>query len=153
VAKKAVGDVSIGKFDILATYAYARARHEGLSDDEARERGMVAAIMGARARLGYARSAGEGDSGKQKDTAERKAKTTITPRLFEDRVARKMGTFFDEVFLPSMKDFVEAGLSYDEVKRAVRIPATWGAKIGGREFERRARAFSARHRHGPVRKR
>jgi hypothetical protein len=46
------GDVSIGKFDILATYAYARALRDGLDDDEAKQRGMVAAIMGAQARLG-----------------------------------------------------------------------------------------------------
>jgi hypothetical protein len=37
-------DVFIGKFDILATYAYARALLDGLDDDEAKQRGMVAAI-------------------------------------------------------------------------------------------------------------
>ena len=47
------GDVSIGKFDILATYTYAKGLLDGLEDDEAKERGMVAAIMGAKARLGY----------------------------------------------------------------------------------------------------
>src|SRR5207302_439035 len=46
-------DVSIGKFDILATYAYAKGLLDGLPDDEARERGMVAAVMGAKARLGH----------------------------------------------------------------------------------------------------
>ncbi len=44
--------VSIGKFDILATYAYAKALLDGMTDDEAKQRGMVAAIMGAQARLG-----------------------------------------------------------------------------------------------------
>ncbi len=32
----------------------------------------------------------------------------------------------------------EAGLSYEDVKRLIRIPATWGAKISGEEFTRRA---------------
>ena len=40
-----------------------------------------------------------------------------------------MGRFFEELFLPSLKKLVEAGLSYDEVKRLVKIPSTWGAKI------------------------
>src|SRR3954452_12168046 len=48
------GDESIGKFDILATYTYAKALHDGLDDDEAKRRGMVAAVMGARARMGHA---------------------------------------------------------------------------------------------------
>ena len=52
MAKKPPSDISIGKFDILATYTYARALLDGLDDDEAKQRGTVAAIMGARARLG-----------------------------------------------------------------------------------------------------
>ena len=51
--KDGPGDVSIGKFDILATYTYAKALLDGLDDDEARERGMVAAVMGAKARSGH----------------------------------------------------------------------------------------------------
>jgi len=45
-------EVSIGKFDILATYVYAQALLHGSDVDEAKLRGMVAAIMGAQARLG-----------------------------------------------------------------------------------------------------
>ena len=52
-----------------------------------------------------------------------------------------MGEFFDEMFLPSLKKLVEAGLSYDEVKRLVKIPSTWGAKITGEQFEDRVSAF------------
>ena len=50
-----------------------------------------------------------------------------------------MGRFFEEVFLPSLKKLVEAGLSYDEVKRLVKIPSTWGAKISGEQFRERAK--------------
>ena len=46
-------DISIGKFDILATYTYAKALLDGLDRDEAKQRGMVAAIMGAQARAGH----------------------------------------------------------------------------------------------------
>ena len=51
MAKSPSGEVSIGKFDILATYTYAHALLSGMDDDEAKQRGMVAAIMGAQARL------------------------------------------------------------------------------------------------------
>ena len=46
----AESDVKIGKFDILATYSYAKALLDGTSTNEAKVRGIVAAIMGAKAR-------------------------------------------------------------------------------------------------------
>jgi hypothetical protein len=39
-------DIKVGKFDILATYVYARSMLNGISDSEAKERGIVAAVMG-----------------------------------------------------------------------------------------------------------
>jgi hypothetical protein len=50
MATKPSRDISIGKFDILGTYVYAQALLQGSDDDEAKQRGMVAAIMGAQAR-------------------------------------------------------------------------------------------------------
>ena len=139
--KEPSDDVSIGKFEILATYTYARALLDGLDDDEAKQRGMVAAIiMGARGRLGI-RKEDHGDFQAQKEAAEKKKKTTITAESFDKRVAHKMGRFFDDVFLPNLKKLVEAGLSYDKVKSVVRIPSTWGAKISGEQFENRVSAY------------
>jgi len=139
--KEPSDDVSIGKFEILATYTYARALLDGLDDDEAKQRGMVAAIiMGARGRLGI-RKEDHGDFQAQKEAAEKKKKTTITAESFDKRVAHKMGRFFDDVFLPNLKKLVEAGLSYDKVKSVVRIPSTWGAKISGEQFEDRVSAY------------
>jgi hypothetical protein len=132
-------DVSIGKFDILATYTYARALRDGMADDEAKVRGMVVAIMGAQARTGRRHSHADNFQTK-KDNAERKKKTTITAASFDRQVADKMGKFFDDVFLPAMKKLVKAGLSYDEVKRALDIPSRWGAKITGQQFQKRAAA-------------
>ena len=128
--------VSLGKFDILATYTYARALRDGLSADEAKERGMVAAIMGARARSGSIRRHDD-DHAARKEAAEKKKKTTITASSFDHQVRDKMGEFFDEVFLPAMKKLVRAGLSYEEVKATVGIPSRWGAKIGGEQFRER----------------
>ncbi|WP_165235106.1 hypothetical protein [Aquisphaera insulae] len=136
MAKKS-GDVSIGKFDILATYTYAKGLLDGLDDKEARERGMVAAIMGAKARLGKPSGTAE-DYHADKSAAEKKKKSTITAASFDRQVADKMGPFFDGTFLPALKQLAEAGLTYDEVKRLVKIPRIWGAKISGETFKERA---------------
>jgi hypothetical protein len=101
---------------------------------------MVAAIMGAQARLGIRKEHKE-EFQAQKEAAEKKKKTTITAESFDKQVAHKMGEFFNEVFLPMMKKLVEAGKSYDDVKRLVRIPSTWGAKISGEQFRERASKF------------
>jgi hypothetical protein len=138
-------EVSIGKFDILATYTYAQALLDGLEDDQAKQRGMVAAIMGAQARLGVRKDHHE-EFQAQKEAAEKKKKTTITAESFDKQVAHKMGKFFEDVFLPSLKRLVEAGLSYDEVKRVVTIPSTWGAKISGEQFEERTSSYLTRRR-------
>jgi hypothetical protein len=141
MAKKLPSDeVSIGKFDILATYPYAQALLDGMADDEAKQRGMVAAIMGAQARLGIRKEHHE-EFQAHKDAAEKKRKTTITAESFDRQVAHKMSEFFDTVFLPAMKKLVDAGLSYDEVKRLVKIPSTWGAKITGEQFRERVSKF------------
>ena len=141
MAKKKPDDVSIGKFDILATYTYAKALLDGLDDDEAKQRGMVAAIMGAKARMGHAGGGHQDDYKADKEAAEKKKKTTITAESFDHQVADKMGEFFDKVFLPELKKLVKAGLSYDEVKKVVKIPTTWGAKIGGEKFKERIAAY------------
>ena len=141
MAKKPPGDVSIGKFDILATYTYAKALLDGESESEAREKGMVAAIMGAKARLGHAAGGHRDDYKSDKEAAEKKKKTTITADSFDRQVADKLGGFFEEVFVPTMKKLVEDDRSYDEVKKLLKIPATWGAKITGEQFVERATPF------------
>jgi hypothetical protein len=142
MAKKPPLEVSIGKFDILATYAYAQALLHGLDDDEAKQRGMVAAIMGAQARLGLGvRKEHQEEFQAQKEAAEQKKKTTITAESFDKQVAHKMGKFFHDVFLPSLKKLIEARRSYEDVKRLVKISSTWGAKITSKQFEDRVKAY------------
>lgn len=132
-------EVSISKFDILATYAYAKALLDGLSDDEARERGLVAAVMGAKARSGHG---GGTDAHKaDKDAAEKKKKSTITAESFEEQVAGKMGGFFEKTFLPTIRKLVAAHMSYEDLKRLVKIPSTWGAKISGEQFRDRVTGY------------
>ena len=138
--KKPADDVSFGKFDILATYTYAKALLDGLPEGEAKERGMVAAVMGAKAKGGHGGGT-QDDHRADKDAAEKKKKTTITAESFDRQVADKMGGFYNKTFLPAVKKLVKAGLSYDEVKKVIKIPSTWGAKISGETFEERVRAF------------
>lgn len=138
-------DVRIGKFDILATYTYAHALLGGMEEDEAKQRGMVAAIMGAQARLGVRRDHHD-DFAAQKEAAEKKKKTTITAESFDRQVAAKMGAFFQDVFAPGLSKLVQAGLSYDEVKRLVKIPSGWGAKISGEQFQERVSAYLSERR-------
>jgi hypothetical protein len=49
-----------------------------------------------------------------------------------------MGAFFDSTFLPAIRRFAQDGLSYNEVKRRLKIPSTWGAKITAEQFKERA---------------
>jgi hypothetical protein len=128
-------EVVIGKFDILATYAYAKALLDGASEADAKERGLVAAIMGAKIKSG-----GTVSHTADKTAAEKKKKTTITAEAFDRQVAHRMGAFFDKTFLPAIERMIKDGLSYDEVKRRVKIPAIWGAKISAQEFEDRIAA-------------
>jgi hypothetical protein len=140
MAKKPAADLSIGKFDILATYTFAQARLDGMQEDEAKQRGMVAAIMGAQARLG-SRHENKDEFEAEKEAAEKKKKTSITAASFDRQVKHKMGDFFEKVFLPTMQKFVEADLSYDDVKHLLKIPSTWGAKIEGEQFRDRASRY------------
>jgi hypothetical protein len=56
-------------------------------------------------------------------------------------IARLGDEFFEKVFLPAMEKFVDAGLSYEEVKRILKIPSTWGAKLSDEQFKERAMEY------------
>jgi hypothetical protein len=91
IAKHA--EIRIGKFDIQATYTYVKALLDGTDDSEAKERGIVAPILGAKAKSGIGV-----DHKAEKTAAEKKKKTTITAEEFEHQVAAKMGAFFEKTF-------------------------------------------------------
>jgi len=130
----------IGKFDILATYTYAKGLLHGVTDGEAKQRAMVAAIMGAHARLGLHTEPTQ-EFQALKEAAEKKKKTTITAESFDKQVAHKLGSFFDTSLLPTMQKLIEAHVSYEDVKRLLKISPTWGAKITGDQFRERSDEF------------
>ena len=131
----------IGKFEILATYTYAKALRSGLPEPEAKQRGIVAAVMGARAR-GVSRGGprAPADSRTSKQGAATK-KQTLTAATFDQQVAAKMQPFYGSVFLPTMKKLVDTHLTYDQVKNILKIPPTVGAKITAKQFEERTAAY------------
>jgi hypothetical protein len=125
---------------IFWPHARANAELHGMTQEDAKLRGIVAAIMGAQMRSGMIHGTRRDEDSFHADNerAERKKKSSITAAAFDHQVADKMGDFFDEVFLPLMKRLVQAGLSYEEVKKTVGIPPRWGAKIKGAQFQQRA---------------
>src|SRR5690349_18111723 len=92
---KSQDNVAIGKFDILATYTRAKAELSGMGQEDAKVRGMVAAIMGVQMRSGITHDArgGEDSFRAVKERAERKKKSSITAEAFDHQVADKMGDF------------------------------------------------------------
>ena len=76
-----------------------------------------------------------------KEAAEKKKKSTITAESFEHQVASKMDGFFDDVFLPAMKRFVQSDLTYDDVKTVVRDPVHLGGQDQRRSVPRTCREF------------
>jgi len=134
-------DGLIGKFEILATYTYAKALRDGLPEPEARQRGIVAAVMGARSR-GVSRGgprAPAGSNASKQGAATRKQ--TLTAATFDAQVSAKLQPFYGSVFLPTMKQLVDARLTYEQVKEILKIPPAVGAKITAKQFEERTAAF------------
>ena len=106
MAKPTLRKYAIGKFDILATYTYAKALLDGVPTTR-RSSGAWSRRSWGPGRLGVRKHAPRDVRG-QKEAAEKKKKTTITAESFDHQVADKMGEFFDDVFLPTMKKLVEA---------------------------------------------
>ena len=103
-----------------------------MAEDEAKVRGMVAAIMGCK--RGWGAFHGHEDHFQtEKDRAERKKKTTITAASFDHQVADKMGKYFDDAFLPAMKKLC----AVESVVRGGQAGSGHPGAVGG-EDQRRA---------------
>ena len=66
---------------------------------------------------------------------------TLTAATFDQQVASKLQPFYGSVFLPTMKQLVDAHLTYDQVKNIREIPPAIGAKITAKQFEERTAAY------------
>jgi hypothetical protein len=140
-ADKPLGTVSIGKFEILAGYTYARALRDGWPDQEAKQRGIVAAVMASRVRganRGGPRAKEDSSSPKQ---ARQTKPRTLSAEDYDHQIVQKLGRFYNDRFMPVMKQLVKARLTYARVKELLEIPPAIGAKITSAEFEVRTAAF------------
>lgn len=129
--------VKIGKFDIFATYTYAKGKAQGMASDEAKVYGYSIAVLGAQAKMGNRKAARSGDPlATLKEAAEKKkkGKVSITADQYDKQIVAKLGEFYHTHFLKGITQMVLAGKSYDEVKALVNIPSTWGAKISSEDF-------------------
>jgi len=131
----------IGKFEILATYTYAKALRAGLPEPEARQRGIVAAVMAARSRSVSRGGPPTATGSTTSKPGAAKREQTLTAATFDAQVASKLQPFYGSVFLPTMKQLVDARLTYDQVKDILKIPPEVGAKITGKQFEERTAAY------------
>jgi hypothetical protein len=142
LANRPESGLPIGKFELLATFTYAKALHDGFPDDEAKVRGITAAVMGARAR-GLKRPGPQtGDLSDEPKAVPPGIKTRpLTARHFDRQISERMGDYFSRTFLPTMQRLVKARLSYERLKQVLSMTPEMGAKITAEEFERRASAF------------
>ena len=64
----------------------------------------------------------------------------LTAATFDQQVASKLQPFYGSVFLPTMKQLVDA-LTDDQVKNILEVPPAIGAKITAKQFEERTAAY------------
>ncbi len=127
-----IENIKIGKWDIISEYHRIDWLNKGHTVEEAKIHGIVIAIIGYRARMGEKKQsynieqkgAEKGVSVKHKNKEK-----WITPKEF-DKIIKKMGEkYYKNIFSPAIERLYERGYSYDEVKKAVKIPTTIGAKV------------------------
>ena len=146
-ADRPEGGLTIGKFDLLATYTYARSLRDGFPEPRgqgSRHHGRRHGRTGSRLETGRSGSpgpnGGRSSPGREPVTPRRKEKK-LTARSFDRQVAEKYGPWFSGTFLPTMKQLVAARLSYEHLKTLLAMPPEVGSKISSRQFEERARKF------------
>lgn len=139
-------DIKFGKFEVFAVYLCQQKLLEGYDPAEAKQFGFAIACLGAQAKMGVRRGGGSGSKPSTKDVvamASKKKKTTITPECYDKLILRKFGRYAS-VFEDDLRMLVEAGLSYDDVKSLVAIPARLGAKITWEHWRARLADFTQR---------
>jgi hypothetical protein len=129
--------IKIGKWDIISEYHKLDWLKQGYSEEEAKIHGIVIAVVGYQARLGkQAQQYKIEQKGKEKGVSltHRKKEKWITTKDF-DKIIKKMGKeYYEGLFAPAIETLYNKGYSYDDVKKAVNIPSTIGAKISLEKF-------------------
>lgn len=127
-----IKSIKIGKWDIISEYHRIEWLKAGHNEEEAKIHGIVIAVVGYQARLGKEPQKYKLEQkGKEKGVSvtHRKKEKWITTADF-DKIVKKIGVeYYKKVFSPAIENLYNKGYSYDDVKKAVGIPSTIGAKI------------------------
>lgn len=134
---EALQNIKIGKWDIISEYHRIDWLKKGSSEEEAKIHGIVIAIQGYKARMGKERQPYTFETkGKEKGVSitHRNKEKFVTTEDF-DKIIKKMGEkYYKTVFSPAIQNLYKQGYSYDEVKKALQIPSTIGAKVSLDKF-------------------
>ncbi|MFX0144540.1 MAG: hypothetical protein ACFE9C_10720 [Candidatus Hodarchaeota archaeon] len=124
--------IKIGKWDIISEYHRIDWLKAGYNEEEAKIHAIVIAIVGYQARLGKETQKYKLEQkGNEKGVSitHRKQEKWITTKEF-DKIVKKIGDkYYKMVFSPALENLYNKGYSYNDVKKAVEIPSTIGAKI------------------------
>jgi N-glycosylase/DNA lyase len=134
---EALESIKIGKWDIISEYNRIDWLKKGSNEEEAKIHGIVIAIIGYKARTGKEKQPYTFETkGKEKGVSitHRNQEKFVTSAEF-DKIIKKMGEkYYKTVFSPAIENLYNQGYSYEEVKKAVQIPSTIGAKISLDKF-------------------
>ena len=127
-----LGSIKIGKWDIISEYNRIDWLKKGNNEEEAKIHGIVIAIIGYKARTGKEKQPykfeTKGDE-KGVSVTHRNKEKFVTTQEF-DKIIKKMGEkYYNTVFSPAIENLYNQGYSYDDIKKAVQIPSTIGAKV------------------------
>lgn len=131
--------VMIGKFDILATFSFVKARVSGSSVSQAKQYGYMIAVMGARGKGAMYKPSSVNLAASPMKKVQKKT-SVFSAADFDSKVAGHMGDYFSKKFLPAIEKFVKKGYTYDQVKAMLKFPPVRGAKLSGEEFSKRVSA-------------
>ena len=127
-----IKSIKVGKWDIISEYHRIDWLKKGYNDEEAKIHGIVIAIVGYQARLGKQTQKYKLEKkGKEKGVSitHRKKDRWITTKEFDEIIDKIGEKFYTEVFSPAIENLYNKGYSYNDVKKAVEIPSTIGAKV------------------------
>jgi len=129
--------IKIGKWDIISEYHRIDWLKAGHNEEEAKIHGIVIAIVGYQARLGKETQKYKLEQkGKEKGVSitHRKQEKWITTKEFDKIINKISEKYYKKVFSRAIENLYNKGYSYDDVKKAVDIPSTIGAKITLEKF-------------------
>ena len=127
-----IKSIKVGKWDIISEYHRIDWLKKGYNEEEAKIHGIVIAIVGYQARLGKQTQKYKLEKKRKEkgvSVTHRKKERWITTKDFDEIIDKIGEKYYNSIFSPAILNLYNKGYSYDEVKKAVEIPSTIGAKV------------------------